>query len=275
MDRRSPTKPLPHRPMPKTATETLTRTAYLPLRSVKVSAVRQLYDVHERAYEHTSLDDFTQELKRQTGVLALQRLTDGRIVGFSTQSLCSLSVDGQSVRGLFTGPLVVDPEYRSGRGLRQAVFRRLFLERLKHPMAPFYWFFTAAGLQDYLLMTQCFPHHHPHAAGLDQRHLKLAQAYCAQLFPHAFDRHRMLLDFPEGHARLKPEEAPPAPTSSTQDHLRTFFEQANPGWRKGTELPCLAECDWSSLWRGMQGRVLDPQQRRSARSGSTKRGQPS
>jgi hypothetical protein len=261
--------------MPKIAPETLTRTAYLPRRSVKVSVVRQLYEVHERAYEHTSLDDFTQELKRQTGVLALQRLADGHIVGFSTQSLCSLSVDGQSARGLFTGPLVVDPEYRSGRELRRAVFRRLFMERLKHPMAPFYWFFTAAGLQDYLLMTHCFPHHHPSAAGLDQRHLKLAQAYCAQLFPHAFDRHRMLLDFAEGHARLKPDLDTPEVTTPVQERVREFFERANPTWRQGTELPCVAECDWSSLWRGMQGRVIDAKQGRGARSGNTKRGQPS
>jgi hypothetical protein len=179
------------------------------------------------------------------------------------------------LRGLFTGPLVVDPEYRSGQALRRAVFRRLFMERLKHPMAPFYWFFTAAALQDYLLMTHCFPHHHPSAAGVDQRQLKLAQAYCAQLFPHAFDRHRMLLDFAEGHARLKPEQDASEMGTSGQEHLRDFFESANPTWRKGTELPCVAECDWTSLWRGMQGRVLDARQYRNARAGAAKRGQPS
>lgn len=260
--------------MPQIDPDRLTRTVYLPLRSVKVSLIRQLYDVHERAHEHTSLDDFTQELKRQTGVLALLRQSDEHIVGFSTQSLCTLAIGGESLRGLFTGPLVVDQEYLPGQALRRAVFRRLFMERLKRPTAPFFWFFTAALWQDYLSMTHCFPHHHPSLSGQDQRHLQLAQAYCTQLFPHAFDRHRMLLDFAEGHARLKHTEGQPPQTTPAQARQREFFEQLNPTWAQGTQLPCVAECDWASLWRGMQGRVLDATNRRT-RSAASKRGQPS
>lgn len=230
------------------------RTVYLPLKAVKVSLVQQMYELHERTHEHASLDAFTQELKRQTGVLLLRRQPDQRIVGFSTQSLCTLSVEGETVRGLFTGPLVVDPEYPARHALRRAVFRRLFLERLKRPMAPLYWFFTAPGLQDYLSMTQSFPHHYPNIHGSRQAHLALAQALGVHLFPHAFDRSRMLLDFAEGHMRLKGVDQADALQVELPEEakLRAFFEGLNPTWRAGTELPCLAECDWASLWRGMQ-----------------------
>lgn len=233
-----------------------TRTVYLPLKAVKVSLVQQMYELHERTHEHASLDAFTQELKRQTGVVLLRRQGDQRIVGFSTQSLCTLSVEGDTVRGLFTGPLIVDPEYPARHALRRAVFRRLFLERLKRPMAPLYWFFTAPSLHEYLLMTHSFPHHYPSIEGSRQAHLALAQAFGVHLFPHAFDRRRMLLDFAEGHMRLKGHEQPQTAIESPEDAAQhAFFEGLNPTWRAGTELPCLAECDWASMWRGMQGRA--------------------
>ena len=259
--------------MPSSASPSTTRTVYLPLRSVKVSTIKALYKLHEQAFEHTSLDQFTQELKRQTGVLTLQRQADERIVGFSTQTLCALNVAGETYRGLFTGPLVLDQEYRSERELRRAVFRRLFLERLKRPAAPFYWFFTATRAQDYLPMIHCFPHHFPSSTHAEALHRELVQAYCTQLFPHAFDRQRMLIDLAEGHARLKSTDTGDLPLSAAQRKQLEAFERFNPSWRQGTELPCLAECDWASLWRGMQGRVLDPSQR--GRSGAVKRGQPS
>lgn len=257
--------------MPVSDLHSTTRTAYLPLKAVKVSLVQQMYQIHERTHEHACFDAFTQELKRQSGVLLVRCRGDERIVGFCTQSVCTVAAEGELVRGLFTGPAIIDSEYRALHGLRIAMFRRLFLERLKRPMAPFYWFFTAPSVNDYLQMTQRFPHHYPDIAGSAQRDLCLAQAFGAHLFPHAFDKHRMLVDFAEGHVRPKTAEAE-VPVEARQ---RAFFEGLNPTWRSGTELPCLAECDWTSLWRGMQGRMMvtTPSTKRIA--SRAKRGQPS
>jgi len=86
-------------------------TIYRPIQSVPVSSIRQLYEVFAACHDHPSLDVFIRELGRKSGVIMMTRKADGRIVGFSTQTIARLDVDGQSVIGVLSDDVVVLPQY--------------------------------------------------------------------------------------------------------------------------------------------------------------------
>lgn len=232
-----------------------TRTFFRPISSVTVSHIRQMYDMYSRYYENTSLDIFLADLSKKSGVILVERKSDGQLVGFSTQTFFDLKVDGKRVRGIFSGDTIIEKEYWGNNALANTFYRRLVIERIKRPFVPFYWFLISKGYKTYLLMTNNFYNYYPkvdgNRGGKNERYRRITEAYCQQLFPDAFDREKMLLDFGEDYVRLKGEVADiTTELKSANPHI-AFFEQVNPSWRRGTEVPCLAACDYESLFRSI------------------------
>ena len=230
-------------------------TYFRPIRAITVNDIRQMYDLYASFYENTSLDIFLSDLSKKSGVILVSRKADDRIVGFSTQTFFDLKVDGQRVRGIFSGDTIVDPAYWGNNALANTFYRRLIIERIKHPLIPFYWFLISKGYKTYLLMTNNFYNYYPKLNGnrgeRDATYHNITQAYCQALFPNAFDAEKMLLDFGEQYVRLKGDVADITPEMRAANPHIDFFERVNPSWRRGTEVPCLAACDYESLVRSV------------------------
>lgn len=226
-------------------------TFFRPISSVTVSNIKQMYDLYAKYYENTSLDVFLSDLSKKSGVILVTRAVDDQIVGFSTQTFFDIKVDGKRVRGIFSGDTIIEQAYWGNNALANTFYRRLIIERLKRPFVPFYWFLISKGYKTYLLMTNNFYNYYPNVNGKDEQYRRVTEAYCQQLFPDAFDREKMLLDFGESYVRLKGDVATITPElTATSPHI-AFFEKVNPSWRRGTEVPCLAACDYESLFRSI------------------------
>lgn len=237
--------------MSSPANKEKTRTFFRPISSVTVSHIKQMYELYSQYYENTSLDIFLSDLSKKSGVIIVERKADDRLVGFSTQTFFDLKVDGKRVRGIFSGDTIIEKEYWGNNALANTFYRRLIIERIKRPLVPFYWFLISKGYKTYLLMTNNFYNYYPNVNGKDEKYRAITEAYCQQLFPDAFDRNNMLLDFGEDYVRLKGEVADiSTELTSTNPHI-AFFEKVNPSWRRGTEVPCLAACDYESLFRSI------------------------
>jgi hypothetical protein len=228
-----------------------TRTYFRPIRLVSVSHIRQMYDLYAQYYENTSLDIFLKDLSNKSGVIMVERANDDRLVGFSTQTFFDLAVDGKRVRGIFSGDTVIEKAYWGNNALANTFYRRLIIERLKRPFVPFYWFLISKGYKTYLLMTNNFYNYYPNVNGKDEKYKRITQAYCSNLFPEAFDSKNMLLDFGQDYVRLKEAVADITPDLKTANPHIAFFDKVNPSWRRGTEVPCLAACDYESLFRSI------------------------
>jgi hypothetical protein len=230
-------------------------TFFRPIRAITVTHIKQMYELYAAFYENTSLDIFLNDLSKKSGVILVMRKSDERIVGFSTQTFFDLKVEGKRVRGIFSGDTIIEPAYWGNNALANTFYRRLVIERIKRPFVPFYWFLISKGYKTYLLMTNNFYNYYPkvngNRGGLNERYHRITEAYCEQLFPDAFDKPNMLLDFGDNYVRLKGDVAEITPELKTKNKHIAFFEQVNPTWRRGTEVPCLAACDYESLIRSI------------------------
>lgn len=227
-------------------------TCYRSIDAIPVRMIRQMYELYAKYYERTSLDIFLQDLSKKSGVILVYRKSDDVIVGFSTLQFFDFEVDGKRVRGVFSGDTVVEKEYWGKNALANTFYRRLIVERFKHPFVPFYWFLISKGYKTYLLMTNNFYNYYPNITGAkSERYQRIAEEFCQKTFPDAFDRERMLLDFGGDYVALKDTVADITPEERARDPKIAFFEQRNPTWNRGTELPCLASCDYESFFRSV------------------------
>lgn len=228
-----------------------TGTCYRSIDAISVSMIRQMYELYSKYYERTSLDVFLSDLSKKSGAILVYRKEDDRIVGFSTVQFFDFKVDGRRVRGVFSGDTVVEKEYWGKNALANTFYRRLIIERFKHPLVPFYWFLISKGYKTYLLMTNNFYNYYPNIKGDNARYKRVAEEFCQKTFPDAFNRETMLLDFGSDYVALKETVADITPEERARDPNISFFEQRNPSWNRGTELPCLASCDYESLVRSI------------------------
>lgn len=226
-------------------------TYFRPIEAVTVSNIKQMYDLYASYYDNTSLDIFLSDLSKKSGVILVSRKSDGKIVGFSTQTFFDLTVDGKRVRGIFSGDTIIEPTYWGNNALVTTFYRRVVIERIKRPFTPFYWFLISKGYKTYLLLSNNFYNYYPNVNGKDEKYRRITEAYCQQLFPEYFDKEKMLLDFGQDYVRLKGDVAEITPEMRAANEHIAFFEKVNPTWRRGTEVPCIGSVDYGSVLRSM------------------------
>jgi hypothetical protein len=222
---------------------------YVPLQRLSPADTQQMYAVFSQYYQNTTQQTFLHDLSRKSGVILARTRKSKRIVGFSTLTDFDITVDGKRARGLFSGDTIVEPAYWGVRCLHVAFYLQLMRVRLRHPLTPLYWLLISKGYKTYLLLTRNFYAYFPDRNTPNSPLQQVVSAYSQQLFPDAFDPQRMLLDFGEGAQHLKDEVAGITPEMCAEDADIAYFEQCNPSWRRGTELPCAGEVSYSALLR--------------------------
>lgn len=227
------------------------RTYFSPIERITAKDIQEMYALYEAFYEKTSLSIFLNDLSKKSGVIVLRSKVSGQIAGFSTQTFFNIVVDGKRVRGIFSGDTIIDPAYWGNNSLVTTFYRRLIIERFKHPFTPFYWFLISKGYKTFLLLTNNFYEYYPRATREDARLKRITEAYCQQLFGDYFDPQRMLLDFGHDYVRLKSDVARITPELAQADRDIAFFEKINPTWEVGTEVPCIGVFNYTTLLRSM------------------------
>lgn len=225
------------------------RCSYFDIRDISVRDIVRMYQVFTSYYDNVELDVFLGDMSRKTGAF-IMRAGDGdeaRIVGFSTVTHLDLDIDGRRARGIFSGDTIIEREFWGTRALQRAFVRYIVRQRLMNPFRPLYWFLISKGYKTYLLLANNYPRYYPNPDG-DNRHLEqVVSAYCRHLFPDAFDEQAMLLDFGDAYQKLKEDVADISDDMRRRYPKIAFFEACNPGWRRGTELPCVGEISFSDL----------------------------
>src|SRR5690606_39501773 len=67
------------------------------------------------------------------------------------------------------------------------------------------------------------------------------------MFPGKLDHEKMILDFGPNANCLKENVAPITDELRAKHPDIAFFEQRNPSWQRGTELPCIARADFATF----------------------------
>lgn len=222
---------------------------FRPLSKFTETDLRQMYSIYQKYYENTRYELFVQDFQKKTGAFLILHPKTQQIVGFSTVLNCEIKVGQKSHRAVFSGDTIIEKQYWGSRALQFAMFHYLLKLKLKNPFEPIYWMLISKGFKTYLLLANNYASYYPHPEGGCDHLQPIVEAYCEQYFNGYFDRHEGVLDFGDDYQPLKNEVAPITPEMLENNSKIRFFEERNPNWRRGTELPCVGELQWRDFFR--------------------------
>jgi hypothetical protein len=145
------------------------------------------------------------------------------------------------IYGVFSGDTVIEKQYWGRHALQKAFLRHMFREKLKRPFKPLYWLLITKGYKTYLMMANNFAEHFPRyelSPPADRK--AIAEAFYLKLFPEHYDPATGLIRLPAEACCLKSGVAEISNEMIASNPRIAFFERANPEWRNGVELACLA-----------------------------------
>lgn len=220
---------------------------YQVISKISVVDIYQMYAIYSKYYENTKWRIFLSDLSKKSGAFIIRRRDNKSIIGFSTVVNYQIRNKKEKSIGVFSGDTIIEKEYWGTRVLQLAFYKYMLGMKLKNPSKNIYWLLISKGFKTYLLMSNNFEKYYP---SIDSKHDELSMVvdnYCEELFPEYYDKDSRILDFGNRYQALK-EGVADIDDGMLSGHAKiSFFEQRNPEWRRGTELPCVGVVDWPLL----------------------------
>ena len=208
------------------------KTEIIHVKKLSESDGHELYVLFRRYYANTHRKRFLSDLSEKHWLI---RMSDnGRLVGFSTQQL----IEFEGNRFLFSGDTIVHPDYWNKSHLAGA-FGHLFLRIAAQTDSPLYWFLISKGFRTYRFLPVFFNRFYPHHAENDAALKPLLDAVASAKFGVHYKPARGLIEF-DGTKDYLSDKMADIPLNRQNDPHIAFFSRANPTYRKGTELACIA-----------------------------------
>jgi hypothetical protein len=204
-------------------------------------------------FDLVTAEAFQRDLAAKDWVILLEH-PDSGVVGFSTQQLVALELGGRTARYLFSGDTVVDHRHWNQPGLAGA-FGHLMAKLIADFRGDdLFWFLISKGPRTYRFLPVFFNDFHPdplRLAPMRDRFKAPLDAIASRKFGPAYLPDAGVIRFAAPKDRLKPEWQTTPRAADPDPYTRHFFA-ANPGWRQGDELACLApieEANFNALNR--------------------------
>jgi hypothetical protein len=202
--------------------------------------MQQLYRLYEQCYDGSDRARFEADLGEKKWMILLRDARSSAIVGFSTQMLMDIEVEGTPVRALFSGDTVIHPDYWGSQELVRAWCRLAGSVKAQSMSHPLYWFLVSKGHRTYLYLPYFFERFYPRYDRVMPPFVKrLIRILGAAKYPREFNPESGLVEHPADHDRLKSD------LDGTARHLNNphvrFFTRMNPNYKNGSELLCVAE----------------------------------
>lgn len=220
---------------------------YKKIAKINVHEIRQMYGIYSQYYENTTWDIFLRDLSKKTGAFVLYCPKQQRVVGFSTVMTCDMIVQGKVSRGVFSGDTVIEKAYWGSSALQLAFYKLLLTEKARHPRKTIYWLLISKGFKTYLLLANNFVAYYPHHENKYSYLAKVVDDYCQKMFAEYYDADKRIIDFGDAYQCLKEDVANITESMRRENSKIRYFEECNPEWRRGTELPCVGVFDFKTV----------------------------
>ena len=212
----------------------------LPIQELNTDFIAKLYKLFATYYDNVSLKQFESDLAEKDFVIVLRDTNHGELRGFSTQQILRIGVDGITIRALFSGDTIIDPDFWGEQELVRGWCQIAGQALAEEPHVPLYWLLISKGYRTYLYLPvfyhEFWPRHDEVTPPFVQRILD-ALAYIK--WPQYYKASLGLLQFPYSLGNLKSEIAS-IPSARMDDPHVKFFLERNPTYLQGTELVCLS-----------------------------------
>lgn len=208
-----------------------------------------MFNVFTKYYNNVDFEVFKKDLADKDSVFLLKDSKTKDIKGFSTIKSINISYEGKDVRGVFSGDTVVEKEYWGQGTLGVAFLKYLFMEKLKKPFQPLYWYLISKGYKTYLLMANNFSVHYPrYEKTTPKKEQFFIDEFSRSIYGDHYDLERGVISFSKVETVTKDclkESITPITEELLTNKRINFFANKNPDWSNGDELSCLAEMTFS------------------------------
>src|SRR5262245_19704066 len=182
--------------------------------SLEGQTISQMYDLYATYYDATSPSLFEKDLSDKDWVVILQD-ESGMLAGFSSLAIVDATVEGRSLRAIFSGDTIIERAHWGTQALAFTWLRFAGTIKAQIPDRPLYWFLIVKGHRTYRYLSafsiDFYPHWQlptpPWACAIMRQlaHERFDEAYDSERGVVSFDRSR-------GHLRpmwatIEPEEA--------------------------------------------------------------------
>ena len=212
----------------------------VPIDEITLAERRQMLALLRRHFANVRPAAFEADLAEKQWSIQIVDPATGELCGFSTQMLLDATVDGRSIKALFSGDTIIDRKHWGDQALTH-VWGRLALSLIDDwPDHDLYWFLISQGYKTYRFLPVFFHEFFPR---FDVPTPPWATAVIATLgrqkFPRDFCPATGVVRASASQYRLRSQVAELTPQRLGDPHVR-FFAECNPGHAAGDELCCIA-----------------------------------
>jgi hypothetical protein len=233
---------------------------------VAQSMRRDMYALFRRHYEDVDLATFLHDLDEKDDVIVL-RDSAGILRGFSTVR----TYDRSEERLFFSGDTIVEEGWWGEQELGRAWCRLAGQVFAEAPEVPLYWLLLSKGHRTYSYLPLFFHDFHPRHGGEMPAHLRAIRDSLASMkYGASYDAARGVVAFASAPGRLREDIAEIGEHRLRREHVR-FFLSANPRYREGHELVCIAPLHAANL-RGFARQCFEEGVLSRERTALTRRG---
>jgi len=197
-----------------------------------------MFSLMNEFYDNMCMDVFRKDLDDKDYCLLLTS-ESGDIVGFTTQKILSFDLNGMPIHGVFSGDTIIHRDYWGSLEM-YVVFARFFFALAKE-YERFYWFLISKGYKTYRMLPVFFSEFYPsYKKTVPPLEKAVMDGYASLLYPDEYNPETGVIEYTSVKDKLKDGVA-----DITEKELRNpdirFFIEANPNYRKGNDLVCLAQ----------------------------------
>lgn len=216
----------------------------LPVSEFSAADISVMYALMAEFYDDTDEQVFLRDFRDKDYCLALYHDTDG-LVGFTTQKVMSLDVDGRIVHGIFSGDTIIHKSHWGDMELFK-VWARFWFDYAQR-YDEFYWFLICKGYKTYRILPLFWTEFYP-ARGKEtpDNMQRIIDAYAEKMYPNEYDKTDGVIKYDHVKDKLKAGVADVGEHEMKNKDI-AFFCEKNPSHVCGNDLACIAKIDKSAL----------------------------
>ncbi len=222
---------------------------YIKKEQITSQQVIDMYSIYKEYYQNTQFSIFEHDFAKKHGAIVIFHPETHEIIGFSTVDIQHFEYQHKKYTVLFSGDTVIQKEFWGAKVLHRTMLKLVIKLRIRYMCDEFYWLLISKGYKTYLLLANNYYVYYPHVDGKYQELVPIVEKYCKEFFTEYFDEQTGLLNFGTDYQPLKTDVAPITEEMRLINPNIAFFEEKNPTWQLGTELPCIGRIAWSDLIR--------------------------
>lgn len=211
-----------------------------PVKEYSEAEISAMYLLMDEFYDNTDEAVFRRDFFDKDYCLALY-LEDGSLVGFTTQKVLELDVEGKKVNGMFSGDTIIHKDYWGDIELFK-VWARFWFD-FAEKYEEFYWFLICKGYKTYRIMPlfwkEFYPNYRMETPEYEQ---KIINAYASYLYPDEYNPKTGVIEYKSVKDKLKNGVANVGEREMKNKDI-AFFCKANPNYADGNDIACIAKID--------------------------------